>query len=106
MQKINAIKLFVIWLVFAFALTSIITVSGTIYAHNHGLAEIDLPNSSKMVVVLITIFLFSPSLLFISQRAKNEHRKVLMYISLGLFVFCCVAAFSNVVPLVKAIWGF
>lgn len=105
MRKINAIHLFVIWLVFAFVLTGIITVSGTIYAYNHGLAEIDLPNGAKMVVALITIFFFSPFLLFISQNAKKEHRKGLMYISLGLFVFCCIAAFSNVVPLIREVWG-
>lgn len=104
MRKINAKKLFVIWLIFSFVMTGVITVLGTLYAYNHGLTEIDLPNEPKLIVNIIML-LHSPFLLFISHRAKAEHCMKLTYISLGLFALFFFSSLSSCVSLMKAIWG-
>ena len=102
MRRINANKLFIIWLLFSFLMTIAIVAFGTIYAYNHGLAEIDLPNNPKLVVFII-MFLHSPFLLFISHRAKKEHRKILMYISLALFVIFFISSLLNSISLIKTV---
>ena len=105
MRKITAPKLFIIWLVFSFLITSVIAVTGTLYAYNHGLPEIDLPNGPKLVVNII-MFLHSPFLLFIKHRAKKEQRTLLMYISLVLFVTFFISSLSNSIPLIKTLIDF
>lgn len=102
MRRINANKLFIIWLLFSFLMTIAIVAFGTIYAYNHGLAEIDLPDGPKLIVYIV-MFLHSPFLVFISHRAKKEKKKALMYASFVLFIMFCITSLLNSISLIKAV---
>ena len=102
MRRINANKLFLIWLLFSFLMTTVIVAFGTIYAYNYGLAEIDLPNGPKLICYIV-MFLHSPFLLFISHRAKKEKRKALLCVSFVLFIMFCITSLSEAIPLIRAV---
>ena len=101
MKRLKVETLFVIWLIALFSVGLIVAIFSIKYSYENGLPAMDLPNTEKLIVCFIALFLFFPMLCIICYRAIVEKKKAIKIISIYLCLHILACTLSTIIPILQ-----
>ena len=96
----KTMKLFVLWIIVFALFTAAILFSSTMYAMDNHLPKKDLPEQVKLILDVVILVIFCPTLAFIGKCAKNENENDIERITRMLLLFLFVVAVGNVISII------
>jgi len=82
----KARKLFILWIIVFALFTAAILFSSTMYAMENHLPKKDLPEQAKLILDVVILVIFCPTLAFIGNMRKKRTRTILRELH---ECFCC-----------------
>ena len=98
-MKSKATKWFIIWIILFQIVSTIMSVYSVYYAVVNDLPEMSAPYSVKMVVAVIALVFFCPSLFLIHRQAKKESAKAIGIVSVVLLVILVFGLLLGIVQM-------
>ena len=100
MVRKKAPRLFAVWILAFTFFCAIVSILASNYSYENQLVEKDLPEPIKLILSVVLLFVYCPSLLVIHNYAKQEQLLKTKRRSLFLFVTIAIAALGTIVTII------
>lgn len=95
----KSVKLLLLFVLCFLVLGAVILVASVMYSSSNNLEYLDLADTPKQILGVISLLILGPILLAISHAAKSENNVLLCVFSLILYLLICYGILSTIIQI-------